>query len=144
RLNVFTADRVRGNLIAPASAKVGGNGRYAYGSALAYPGATYQAGSYYLDVVFAPVQTQPLIVNAGRDTAYALPRDTVYLKGVVTGDAPTFTWDFVDSLSLTWDTTAVIRMWQTTTLAPYVTGLKEGRYVFRLTGRDVVGNVSAS
>lgn len=142
RLNVFTADRVRGFLTAPASSKAGGNGRYVYGNALAYPSATYQSGSYYLDIVFSPVQTQTLIVNAGPDTSYALPRDTVFLKGIVTGDAPTFTWDFVDSLSATWDTTGTMKMWQSTTLNPYLTGMTEGRYVFRLTGKDAVGNVS--
>jgi Domain of unknown function (DUF4082)/K319L-like, PKD domain len=144
RLNVYSSDRVRGNLVAPASSKVGGNGRYVYGSALAFPGSTYQAGSYYLDVVFQPVQTQTLIVNAGRDTTYALPRDTVRLNGIVTGDAPTFDWTMVDSLSWSWDTTGTIVMKESTTLTPYMTGMTEGRYVFRLTGRDAVGNVSSN
>jgi hypothetical protein len=143
RLNVYTADRTRGNLTAPASSKVAGNGRYVYGSALAYPNATYQSGSYYLDVVFKPVQTQPLIVNAGRDTTYALPRDTVRLQGIVTGNAPTFSWNMIDSLSWSWDTTGAVIMRESTTLTPYLTGMTEGRYVFRLTGQDAVGNVSS-
>lgn len=43
-----------GNLHALSSALSGGNGVYAYGAAGAFPGSSYNATNYYVDVVFRP------------------------------------------------------------------------------------------
>jgi VCBS repeat-containing protein len=43
-----------GVLSAPASGQVGGNGVYAYGAGVQFPNQTYNAGNYWVDVVFDP------------------------------------------------------------------------------------------
>jgi hypothetical protein len=143
RTNMFTADRVRGNLTAPASARAGGNNRYIYGSAHLFPNKTYyQNSSYYVDVVFSP--RKPLIVNAGRDTLYEMPKDTIRMKGVVSGDLTWFSWNMVDSLTVPYHTGTTVIMKNSATLEPYLIGFREGRYVFSLTGWDMYGSESRS
>ncbi|ROP36525.1 uncharacterized protein DUF4082 [Saccharothrix texasensis] len=47
----FGADRVRGSLTAPSSASSGGNGLYTYGPAGSFPGSSFNATNYWVDVV---------------------------------------------------------------------------------------------
>ena len=47
----FAGAYVNGTLTAPASSASGGNGVYAYGSAVTYPTNTYNASNYWVDVV---------------------------------------------------------------------------------------------
>jgi Domain of unknown function (DUF4082)/Bacterial Ig domain/Putative Ig domain len=50
--NYFAAAHTNGPLTAPSSASSGGNGVYAYGSAVSFPSNTYNATNYWVDVVF--------------------------------------------------------------------------------------------
>jgi hypothetical protein len=142
RTYMFTADRVRGNLTAPASARSGGNNRYVYGAAPAFPTSTYRNSSYYVDVVFKA--RQPLIVNAGRDTSYTLPRDTIRLAAKVTGDGTFYNWDIVDSLTIPGNPADTIAMIDSRTLTPYFFRLGVGYYTFSLTGWDMYGATSTN
>lgn len=135
RQYMFTADRVRGNLTAPKTV----NNRYTYGPALAYPTSVYRTSAYYVDIIFSP--RKPLIVNAGKDSTYTLPHDTVFLKGLITGDGTFFSWDIVDSLSYGEPTDSVV-MHESKTLNPYITGMRSGVYTYSLTGWDMYGSQS--
>ena len=59
--NFFAANYIgqSNELLAPSSSSSGGNGVYAYGSALQFPTATYQAANYWADVVFTPTGGAP-------------------------------------------------------------------------------------
>lgn len=140
RANMFTADRVRGNLTAPASARAGGNNRYLYGPAPAFPTSTYKTTSYYVDVVFKA--RSPLIVNAGKDSTYTRPIDTIRLTGLVTGDESFYSWDMVDSLTLPYFPQDTVVMHDSRTLTPYITGMREGVFTYSLTGWDLYGSQS--
>src|SRR5262245_12365834 len=62
----FAADRVNGPLTAPASAGVGGNGVFAYGAASSFPGNSFNATNYWVDVVFedgTPDPNPPSVVS---------------------------------------------------------------------------------
>jgi hypothetical protein len=48
----FATETVSGDLRAPSSAEVGGNGVYGYGASGTFPSGTYNAGNYWVDVVF--------------------------------------------------------------------------------------------
>ncbi len=50
--NFFGTTYTNGPLTAPASASIGGNGVYAYGSSVSFPSKTYQATNYWVDVLF--------------------------------------------------------------------------------------------
>ena len=52
--NFFASADVNGTLTAPASSTSGGNGVYAYGSAVTFPTSTYGATNYWVDVLFSP------------------------------------------------------------------------------------------
>lgn len=140
RSYMFTADRVRGNLTAPSSTRAGGNMRYKYGAAQSFPTLNYRSTSYYVDVVFKP--RSPLIVNAGKDSAYTRPIDTVRLKGLVSGDGSFFSWDMVDSLTVPYYPEDTVVMHDSRTLTPYITGMREGIYTYSLTGWDLYGSES--
>lgn len=141
RDNMFTADRTRGNLTAPANARSGGNNRYEWGNALIFPKSARNR-SYYIDVVFYP--RAPLIVNAGPDTSYAMPRDTFRLSGQATGDSVWYSWNIVDSLTYPWYEGMVLRMHNSQTLSPYITGFSEGVYTLSLTAWDMWGESSSN
>lgn len=141
RENMFTADRTRGNLTAPANGRVAGNNRWDFGNALIFP-KSYRNRAYYLDIVFYP--RAPLIVNAGPDTAYNMPRDSFKLSGKITGDGTWFSWDMVDSLSFPWFEGTTVTMTGSGTLTPTVSGLREGEYTFLLTGWDMYGATNSS
>jgi Domain of unknown function (DUF4082)/Cadherin-like domain len=51
--NYFANALTNGPLTAPASSSSGGNGVYAYGSSSTFPTSSYNAGNYWVDVVFA-------------------------------------------------------------------------------------------
>ncbi|WP_433240080.1 DUF4082 domain-containing protein [Streptosporangium sp. CA-135522] len=53
----FTADFTNGALTAPASSTSGGNGVYRYGATSGFPNKTFQAANYWVDVVFAPLNS---------------------------------------------------------------------------------------
>ena len=71
--NYFTANRVSGQLTAPAA----GNGVFTYGANNAMPTSTYNASNYWVDVVFtstsAPVNQVPIAAN---DSGYTTPFNT--------------------------------------------------------------------
>jgi len=50
--NFFATAYVNAPLTAPASASIGGNGVYAYGSSASFPSSTYNAANYWVDVMF--------------------------------------------------------------------------------------------
>jgi len=140
RANMFTADRVRGNLTAPASARAGGNNRYKYAPDQSFPTATYRNTSYYVDVVFKP--RSPLIVNAGKDSTYTMPIDTVRLAGRVTGDEAVFSWNMEDSLTFPYYPEDTVVMHDSRTLTPYIVGMREGIFTYSLTAWDLYGSQS--
>jgi hypothetical protein len=57
-LNYFTTSRTNGDLTAPASAEVGGNGVFSFGSAPAFPTSSWSDASYWVDVVFSGAATK--------------------------------------------------------------------------------------
>ena len=62
----FAADRENGPLVAPASAAAGGNGVFAYGATSTFPGNSFNATNYWVDVVFedgAPDPNPPSVVS---------------------------------------------------------------------------------
>jgi hypothetical protein len=50
--NFFATASTNGPLTAPASASIGGNGVYTYGSSVNFPSSTYNASNYWVDVIF--------------------------------------------------------------------------------------------
>lgn len=76
--------RTRGNIIAQAGLYAGGKAR---------PEARYGA-SFFVDLVFR--LTQPLVVNAGRDSVYSWPVDSIRLNGKVSGDNVQYVWEVLD------------------------------------------------
>jgi len=50
----FTEPYVNGPLVALRNGDEGGNGVYTYGAANTFPAGTYQAGNYWVDVLFVP------------------------------------------------------------------------------------------
>ena len=52
--NYFSSGVTSGQLYALSSAESGGNGLFRYGSGGGFPSSTYQAGNYWVDVVFNP------------------------------------------------------------------------------------------
>lgn len=141
RDNMFTADRTRGNLTAPANARSGGNNRFDFANELIFPKSARNR-SYYLDVVFYP--RAPLIVNAGLDTTFAMPRDTFRLSGQVLGDGVWYSWNMVDTLTFPWFEGTTIKMLESKTLTPSIVGFREGIYTFSLTAWDMYGGESTS
>ncbi|MDQ0322201.1 hypothetical protein QO002_004407 [Pararhizobium capsulatum DSM 1112] len=63
--NYFNASRTNGPLTAPSSSSSGGNGVYAYGANGIFPGGSYNASNYWVDVLFErPTQnTAPVAGN---------------------------------------------------------------------------------
>jgi len=62
----FEAPRESGPLLAPSSAEAGGNGVFAYGPVSAFPGNTFNATNYWVDVVFEdgpPDPNPPTVVS---------------------------------------------------------------------------------
>lgn len=62
----FAAPRENGPLLAPSSAEAGGNGVFAYGAGSAFPGNTFNATNYWVDVVFEdgpPDPSPPTVVS---------------------------------------------------------------------------------
>jgi hypothetical protein len=49
--NTFAASQTNGVLTAPSSTSIGGNGVYAYGSAVTFPTNTYNSNNYWVDVI---------------------------------------------------------------------------------------------
>ena len=52
--NFFASAYVNAPLTAPSSSASGGNGIYAYGSAVTFPTNSYNATNYWVDVLFSP------------------------------------------------------------------------------------------
>ena len=63
--NYFNATRTNGPLSAPSSSSSGGNGVYAYGSTSIFPGGSYNASNYWVDVLFerSTANTAPVAAN---------------------------------------------------------------------------------
>ena len=63
-LNYFTGKGMDNSpLHALANGVVGGNGVYAYGTSSVFPNQTWNAANYWVDVVFQPVQSAPLVIT---------------------------------------------------------------------------------
>lgn len=139
RSSVFSSARVRGNLTAPSTAQAGGNGRYIYGSTTAFPTKTYNASSYYVDVVFSP-ERKTLIVNAGRDTTLVTPINGMVgdymLRGFVDGDDVKFTW------RKEWPLELADTMLNANTLTPILRDLAALPHRYVLRGVDKWGTIS--
>ncbi|RFB81096.1 DUF4082 domain-containing protein [Methylovirgula sp. 4M-Z18] len=67
--NYFANPVVSGDLTAPAS----GNGVYAYGTGSVFPNASYNAGNYWVDVVYAKAPPLPV---ANNDSGFATNMNT--------------------------------------------------------------------
>jgi hypothetical protein len=61
--NYFAAAHTNGSLTALASSTSGGDGVYAYGTGALFPTNTYNAGNYWVDVVFEGNSLQPPVAN---------------------------------------------------------------------------------
>ncbi|KQV33388.1 MULTISPECIES: DUF4082 domain-containing protein [unclassified Rhizobium] len=63
--NYFNVNRTNGPLTAPSSSSSGGNGVYAYGSTSTFPGGSYNASNYWVDVLFerSASNTAPVAAN---------------------------------------------------------------------------------
>jgi hypothetical protein len=110
--------------------------KYSYGHKLP---STATTDGYFIDLVFREAAVRkPLIVNAGRDTTYRLPKDTmVSINGVVTGDSAYFSWFLVDSAG-----TCQITGMQT--LNPVIKAKEPCTVVMLLIGQDKYGSYLAS
>jgi hypothetical protein len=110
--------------------------RYSYGHKMP---ATPTTDGYFVDVVFKETAVRkPLIVNAGRDTTYRLPKDSmVSLNAVVTGDSAYFSWFLVDSAG-----TCQITGMQT--LNPVIKTKEPCTVVMLLIGQDKYGSYLAA
>jgi hypothetical protein len=62
--NYFTKAYVNAPLTAPGSSASGGNGVYAYGSAVTFPTNTWLSSNYFVDVVFSATTAAPPVANA--------------------------------------------------------------------------------
>ena len=65
--NFFASAYVNAPLTAPSSSASGGNGVYAYGSAVTFPTNTYNATNYWVDLLFSPTGAgggSPVITSA--------------------------------------------------------------------------------
>lgn len=136
KASIFQSDRKRGDLIAPATNAVNGNGRYAYSTTPKFPNQTFASSTYFVDVVFQRdnnLPAIPLVVNAGENVTLSFPTDSIQLRGLVTGDDVTWKWTMVGD-----DT------WSSTELNPKVKNLKLWLYAFVLTGKDRWGNEKSS
>jgi hypothetical protein len=95
--------------------------------------------SFFVDVLIS--QDQPrsaLIVNAGRDSTYRLPKDSlVYVNGVVTGDSAFYQWYIVDSAG-----TCQVTGLQT--LSPVIKAKEPCTIIMLLVGQDKYRNYLAS
>ncbi|WP_318530139.1 MULTISPECIES: DUF4082 domain-containing protein [unclassified Rhizobium] len=63
--NYFTTTRTNGDLSAPSSATIGGNGVFAYGSGNEFPNQSWNSSNYWVDVLYErnTVNTAPVAVN---------------------------------------------------------------------------------
>ena len=72
----------------------GGNGVYAYGTSSAFPNQTYNAANYWVDVLFQPLQSAPLVIPT-----ISLPAGTVSVAYTATltagGGALPYTWSMI-------------------------------------------------
>lgn len=80
--NLFSLPRIRGQLYAYS-------GRYIRSAG--FP-ASNSTTWYGLDVVFEKQIRNPLIVNAGKDTAASWPCDSIRVNGIATGDGIQYVW----------------------------------------------------
>lgn len=138
--NYFATARTNDTLTALANGTDGGNGVYKYASKSGFPNQTYQASSYWVDVitekpdttaptvsVTAPTANQTvegtvaLTANASDDTAVASVQFAI--NGVALGGA-----DVAAPYSTEWDTTTV----------------ENGTYAITATAKDAAGNTATS
>lgn len=57
--NYFSSAKTNGVLTAPSSSSSGGNGVYRYGRSVRFPGDSYRATNYWVDIVFQSAVTNP-------------------------------------------------------------------------------------
>ncbi|KRA67199.1 hypothetical protein ASD89_03030 [Caulobacter sp. Root656] len=76
-----------GVLSAPASSQVGGNGVYTYGAGAQFPNHSYNAGNYWVDVVFDPPNgaNRPPVFTSG--AAFSMAENST-LVGVLSATDP--------------------------------------------------------
>jgi hypothetical protein len=67
---------MNGPLVAPASAGVGGNGVYTYGSSFQFPTSTYEASNYFVDVDFTPSAQAPTLSLSMNPSSPSIPSTT--------------------------------------------------------------------
>lgn len=119
--------RTKGQLTGNSGLFAGGNFK---------PTARYTA-SFFVDMIVAKeTPRKPLIVNAGKDTAYLWRTDSAKITGVVTGDNPTFIW----SIDNSWGDVSYSGL---TTLTPTIYFKEpDSGAVLILTGTDKYGTTS--
>lgn len=110
--------------------------RYSYGHK--FP-AIPTNEDYFIDVVFkVNEERKSLIVNAGPDTIYRLPKDSVvHINAVVTGDSAYYSWYIVDSAG-TCQVTGL------NTLSPVIRTKGPCTLIMLLSGNDKYGNFLSS
>jgi hypothetical protein len=84
--NYFTSGVTNGPLAALASGVDGGNGVFNYSSASSFPTQTFNAGNYWVDVVFTPNSSAPPVANNDSYTTAQGQAVTVAAPGVLSND----------------------------------------------------------
>ena len=82
-------------LHAPANSVSGGNGVYRYGANSLFPNQSWNAANYWVDVVFQPIQSAPLVI-----TTTSLPNGAMNMAYLATltadGGALPYTWSIIN------------------------------------------------
>ncbi|HKP77733.1 MAG TPA: N,N-dimethylformamidase beta subunit family domain-containing protein, partial [Phenylobacterium sp.] len=138
-----------GVLSAPASSQVGGNGVYAYGSALQFPTQTFAASNYWADVVFDPADANgPPAAPSAPDLVAASDTGASATDNLTNDNTPTLagtavaasTIELKDGATLVGSTTADAGgAWSITT-----SSLADGSHVFTATATTASGTSAAS
>ncbi len=140
--NIFTSARTRGNLSAPASAQVSGNGRYSYVAASSFPTSTFAKCTYYADVVFVAKTAIPLVVSAGKDTVVVVAKDSIRADSIkihatIQGEGVIFSWDKFDNID------SIEAMIFSATLNPILVHSPPGYNYYVLSAKDQYGNTAS-
>ena len=97
-LNYFTGKGMDNPpLHALANGVSGGNGVYRYGANSLFPNQSWNAANYWVDVVFRPVQSTPLVI-----TTTSLPNDVMNMAYTATltagGGTTPYTWSIISGI----------------------------------------------
>jgi Domain of unknown function (DUF4082)/Fibronectin type III domain/Bacterial Ig domain len=112
----------------------GGNGVFAYGSALTFPNGTYRADNYWVDVLFSPAEAPGAVTGVSATAGVASA--TVSWTGPTSG-APATTYKITPYIGTTAQTPVTVEASQSSKV---ITGLTGGTsYTFTVTAQNEAG-----